>query len=323
MRTSVKVCIIVAASLMLLGALIFGVTLALGGIDIIRFGGVEYVEREYGIDYEFKNISIKDKTADIEILPSRDSKTRVVCQESKGLSYTVSANAEGTLEIELVDSRKWYEHISLFSIGESGITLYLPEGEYGALTIAESVGDVEISEDFSFESIDVSLSTGDIECYASAKELLKMKSSTGDIHLEGATAGCIDLSVTTGRVSVAAIKCEGDFSLKVSTGKANLVGVECGSFYSTGDTGDLAMKGVVAEELFRIERSTGDVSFENCDAAEIYVTTDTGDVRGSLLSDKVFMVETDTGDVDVPKSTTGGRCEIVTDTGDIEIVVRQ
>lgn len=322
MRTSVKVCIIVAASLMLLGALAFGVALALGGLNVVKFGGVEYVEREYLIDYEFENISIKDKTADIKILPTKDSKARVVCQESRWLGYTVSANAEDTLEIELVDSRKWYEHISLFSIGKSEITLYLPAGEYGKLTVLSSTSDVDISEEFSFEGIDISLSTGNVECYASAKGLLRIKAGTGDIHLEGASAGKVDLSVSTGRVSVASLECEGDVSLKVSTGKANLAGVDCKSFFSTGDTGDLAMKGVVAEELFRIERSTGDVSFDGCDASEIYVTTDTGNVLGSLLSDKVFIVDTDTGRVNVPKSITGGRCEIKTDTGDVKITVK-
>ena len=70
-----------------------------------------------------------------------------------------------------------------------------------------------------------------------------------------------------------------------------------------------------------MERSTGDVRMEGCDAAEIFILTDTGDVAGSLLSDKVFVVETDTGDVDVPRSAAGGRCEITTDTGDIRITV--
>ena len=322
MRRATKVCIIVAASLMLMGALVLGVGLALGGGETIRFGGVEYVEHEYRIDYEFENISIKCKTADINFLPSSDSAARVVCSESDNLRYTVSANAEGTLEIELVDSRKWYEHISFFSIGKSEINVYLPAGEYGALSIEGSTGDVDIPEEFAFESVDVSLNTGDVECYASAKGLLKIKASTGDIHLEGVTAGALELSVSTGRVSVSSVKCEGDVSLKVSTGKADLVGVDCKSFFSTGDTGGLVMKDVVAEGIFSIERSTGDVSFDGCDAAEIYVTTDTGDVRGSLLSAKVFITETDTGKVDVPKSTTGGRCEIKTDTGDVKITVK-
>lgn len=83
------------------------------------------------------------------------------------------------------------------------------------------------------------------------------------------------------------------------------------------------MKNVIATEKFSIERSTGDVTFDGADAAEIFVKTDTGDVKGSLLTDKVFITETDTGRVDVPKTTIGGRCEITTDTGDISIEIKK
>ena len=58
---------------------------------------------------------------------------------------------------------------------------------------------------------------------------------------------------------------------------------------------------------------------ELCDAEEIGIKTDTGDVTGSLLSEKVFHARTDTGRIEVPKTTGGGLCEIVTDTGDVRI----
>ena len=51
------------------------------------------------------------------------------------------------------------------------------------------------------------------------------------------------------------------------------------------------------------------------------ITTDTGNVKGSLLSEKVFIVSTDTGKKQVPNTITGGRCEITTDTGDIIISI--
>ena len=82
------------------------------------------------------------------------------------------------------------------------------------------------------------------------------------------------------------------------------------------------MKNVNASGVFSITRSTGDVEFDACDASEIYVKTDTGDVTGTLLSDKIFFAESDTGKVSVPKSVTGGRCEISTDTGRIDITVK-
>ena len=39
--------------------------------------------------------------------------------------------------------------------------------------------------------------------------------------------------------------------------------------------------------------------------------------------EKVFLVQTDTGNVDVPRSVTGGACEITTDTGDVRITVQK
>lgn len=63
------------------------------------------------------------------------------------------------------------------------------------------------------------------------------------------------------------------------------------------------------------------MEFNHCDAETICVNTDTGSVTGTLLTDKVFIIETDTGSVDVPKSITGGRCEITTDTGNIRITI--
>ena len=99
--------------------------------------------------------------------------------------------------------------------------------------------------------------------------------------------------------------------------------IECKNVISSGNTGDISLKNVNAAEKISIERSTGDVRFDGCDAAEIFVKTDTGDVAGTLLSDKVFIVETDTGSVDVPKTVTGGQCEITTSTGDINISIKK
>ena len=56
---------------------------------------------------------------------------------------------------------------------------------------------------------------------------------------------------------------------------------------------------------------------------ELFVKTDTGDISGSLLSDKIFLTETDTGSIKVPQSVNGGKCELTTDTGDIRITVSE
>ena len=44
-------------------------------------------------------------------------------------------------------------------------------------------------------------------------------------------------------------------------------------------------------------------------------------MTGSMLTEKVFQVKTETGRIDVPDTITGGRCKISTDTGNILITL--
>ena len=131
----------------------------------------------------------------------------------------------------------------------------------------------------------------------------------------------MELSVSTGDVTVSDVSCAGHTTIRVSTGDSRLTNVTCQSLTSKGNTGDLTLTNVLAAEAFSIERSTGDVKFEACDAAELSVKTDTGKVSGTLLSDKVFITKTSTGTISVPECLSGGRCAITTSTGDIRIQI--
>ena len=126
---------------------------------------------------------------------------------------------------------------------------------------------------------------------------------------------------STGRITAKTIVCEGDIKVTVNTGDVKILDSVCKSLFTEGDSGDLFAENLIAKERFVIERDTGDVTLEKCDAAEIYIDTSTGDVWGVLLSDKTFFVETDTGEIEIPRGTSGGRCEIKTGTGDIEIEI--
>ena len=139
--------------------------------------------------------------------------------------------------------------------------------------------------------------------------------------MEDLSAGSLDVTVSTGHITASQIRCNGDTSIQVTTGKAFLRDMTCNALTSTGNTGDLVLENVTAAQSFSIIRSTGDVTFKGCDAGELSVKTDTGDISGSLRSDKLFIAQTGTGHIHVPKTVTGGRCEMTTSTGDIEITV--
>ncbi len=319
MRKCVKIWLIVAASLVLLGIFLFGGAMMSLRWDFRKLYTVQHETNHHEIAEDFSDITVNTDTADVTFIPSGNGKTEVTCVDEKNLAHSVTVK-DGTLVIELVDTRKWYEYIGI-NIGSTAVTVSLPEGEYGALTVKSSTGDIEIPKDFSFESIDILGSTSDVDCDASVEGAMKIHLDTGDMEMKSLSAGALDLAVTTGKIEISGVTCVGDATVKVSTGKAYLTDVTCKNLTSSGNTGDLFLKNVIAAGKFSIERSTGDVSFDACDAAELFVVTDTGDVRGSLRSDKIFVTRTDTGRIDVPKSVIGGQCEITTDTGDIKIQI--
>ncbi len=298
MKKSTKIWLIIATSLVALGCIMFSALMTVNEWDFTKLNTAKYETNTYEVTEAFNRISMLTDTADILFVRSDDKVCKVVCYEMSNMKHATTVQ-DDTLTIKVIDDRKWYDHIGI-TWGTPKITVYLPETEYDSLVIKEDTGDIDIPKDFIFRGMDISVSTGDVTIYASASDVIKIKTSTGDIKGSNVT-------------------CEGDIVINVSTGKVNITDIKCKSLISDGSTGDVSLKNVIATEKFSIARSTGDVKFDDCDATEIWIKTDTGDVTGKLLSEKIFITKTSTGDINVPKSTNGGKCEITTSTGDIHI----
>jgi len=309
----------IIAALILLGAgiLICGISLAATGFDIKKLSNETFETNTYEVREAFEDISIETVTDDIEFVLSEDSKCSVVCLETEKASHDVKVE-DHTLKISTHDSRKWFDFFD-FSFQTPKITVYLPEAQYAALSISDSTGDIGLPEHLTFDEINIRLTTGDVSCSSSCKSHMKIEAGTGDINVQDVSAGQMTLSVTTGNIRVTSAQCEGIMELHVTTGDTRLEGVTGMAVRSTGTTGDLIMKNVLASDTFGLERGTGDIRLDSCDAGSITAKTTTGDITGTLLSDKVFITHTGTGDVHVPASTEGGSCELTTSTGDIFI----
>ena len=321
MGKGTKIWLIVAAVLVLVGCVTVGGVVVALGFDLGGLAADRLETFEHEIGEVPQGISIHTAEADVTVVPSTDGVCRVVCNEQKNVKHTVSVK-DGVLLVEVVDTRKWYEHI-VFGWGRSpSVTVQLPQGEHGALSVRTTTGDTAIAKDFCFASITVEGTTGDVTSAASATGDIRIETTTGDIHLTEGTAASLSLSVTTGKITATSVTVAGAVSAHVGTGDAVFLDVACESLSSTGSTGDLYLRGVVATGSLLLERSTGDIELEACDAAALKLETTTGDVEISLLSDKSFFAESTTGDIDIPRHTAGGRCEITTTTGDIEAVVK-
>ncbi|MCR5824451.1 MAG: DUF4097 domain-containing protein [Lachnospiraceae bacterium] len=316
MQTNNRKLLTAAGALILCGAVLFIITMGRSKWDFNAMSTIKMVSKEYEFNEKIQSISIDADTTDITFRASDTDRCRIEVYEDEKMPHRVKVD-DGKLSIRPEDQRKWYEHIVFFSFGSPKLTVYLPAKAYTALRIDLSTGDVVIPDDFSFGEIDITTSTGDVSCEASSDGRLKIGCDTGNIDLKGIKASDLMLSVSTGHIYVTDAKVKKSITFHVSTGKSKLTDVTCENITSEGSTGDADMENVIASGTVKIKRSTGHVKLEKCDAYELFIKTSTGKVSGSFLTDKVFITSSDTGKIDVPKTISGGRCEITTDTGNI------
>ncbi len=321
MRKATKVWLVVAAFLMIVGLIIFAVVMTKYNWDFVKLSTQKYETNAYEITEDFNNISINTDTADIIFTLSQDEKCKVECYEESQAKHSVTA-IDDTLAIKTTNKKYWYEYIGI-NFDCPKITVYLPKAEYTALSINQDTGDILLPKDFKFSSADISSSTGDVDFFANASNSIKIKTSTGNICVKDASVKALNLSASTGNITLSNVICEKDINIGLSTGKAYLTDAQCKNLISSASTGDITLNNIISKEKFSIKTSTGDVCLDSSDAKEIFIETDTGNVKGGLLTDKVFITNTDTGSVDVPKTVNGGKCEIITDTGDIKITINK
>lgn len=196
----------------------------------------------------------------------------------------------------------------LFAVSDDNscrVVCYEQENIKHSATVRDDTLVIDVADEREwFEYIGINSNRPKMTVYLPETEYssLFIKGSTGDIEMpKDFKFEAVDISLSTGDVKFFASAFN---RIKIKT-----------------STGDISLNNVISTGNFSIKSSTGDVKFDGCDAAEIYVKTDTGNVSGTLLTDKVFVTDTDTGSVDVPKTVTGGKCEINTNTGDITMKI--
>ncbi len=249
------------------------------------------------INEEFNDIRVDIHTYDLNIYLTEGTVSKAEYSESKHYSVEIKV-VNNVLSIKQTDNRKFYD--MLFNFGKYEIDLYLTQDMINSLDVTCSTGDIKIKNGFTFENVNVDSSTGDFMCNSSITRDLNVKISTGSIYLNDITVG-------------GNVKCIG------STGDFIFENVNSGSLNIKIGTGDTLLSNVIVTNDFVMVGSTGDLVLDGFDAANIDVKVSTGSVTGTILTDKVFQCNASTGDVVVPKTTTGGICKIKTSTGNIII----
>lgn len=311
MKKVVLIPLIVGASLLVVGSVVFGVA----------FANQKTIETEtvtYSIDKQFKNIEAKLGVSDVEFKVSSESK--IVFEQIKKHYVTADIQNE-TLLLNETDSRPWYE--KMFGFYKIKTTIYLPETSFNNLNFTSGTGDITIPQGYEFNNLKINLSTGDVDVKSNIKEEANIKTSTGSISLEKANPTSLKLEASTGRINVKDVSVNGDALIKTSTGRHIIENLKAINLVESASNGSINISNSLVEKHVDLHTSTGDISFLESDAETLEVEASTGDVNMSLLSGKTFEVTTSTGKQVIPPSTSGaGLCRIKTSTGNINVTVK-
>lgn len=338
MKKAIIISLIVAGALVLVGAGLFAGAMSAASWDFGALQTTKYEPVTYEVAEDFTNISIQTIESSIEFRTALDGKCKVECMESEHLTYSVSVQ-EGTLKITTKDTRQWYHNIGIFNTQRQNMTVYLPMEVYESLQIESNTGTVQAPSELLFGDVRVKLNTGMMKWESGVAHSMSVKTDTGFVQIKnvnmdgalsvetdtgradvnGAKAQSIQVETKTGKAIVTDAIAKSTLHVTTTTGNAELNGCRAVDVFVETTTGKAKLADVVASGKMDIDTDTGDVVLDGCDAAEIEIETDTGDVNGTLLTPKIINTQTDTGRVDVPRGTSGGICEITTDTGDISI----
>ena len=276
--------------------------------------------REFDLSsYSIKSFNFDCDTSDIEFVPTTDSTMKVVYKETEKVFHTEEVK-DDTLFIKQVEDIKWYERVFTFDWTPKKATIYLPAGAYQNLKVENSTGEFKVPHDFSFDSADVELSTGNIRFCSDVINDTKIKTSTGDVYLENISTKSLTVKRSTGDLSMKKINVDGEINIEGDTGKVGAVEVRSASIKIKSSTGDVALNDVKTTGELSIETSTGDVSFADIDFATGNIKTSTGDVKGTLSTPKFVDADSNTGNQDIDSDRTIPESLTVrTSTGDIKI----
>lgn len=320
MKHSKKIALIVAVALIAVGTVAAFGAWAASGFDFKKMGTVDCVTKTYAIEEAFTDISVKNAGCDIRFAPSDDGSCKIVCTESEKISHSVTVQ-DNTLTVERQDQGKWYERIGIFR-SSMEITVYLPQSEYASLHITGTSGTIDIPRDFTFGTATLETASGDINFFSAVRSDLSVETASGDLHIRGVGLKSLRAQTDSGDITLSSVKAEALLSMQTTSGDIELTDVECGNATAQSSSGEITFSGLIAAETIHIESTSGDVDLLECDAHSLSIRTTSGDVCGSLLTDKVFFADTDSGNISLPKTTTGGVCEISSVSGDIRFTVK-
>lgn len=352
-----KTAILVALLLILMGGILTMIGYTMTGNDLTQLNTEKLTQESRTITEPFEHIHIRTGSSDVRILPSSDGSCSVVCDDESETQYHIISVEDGILLIHQVTEPMFFGVMLQY---DPVVTVYLPESQYGSLVVDGAAGSIlDVDTSFTFESAQLTLSSGDIHFRASLTHDLSARTSSGDIRLSGCHVGgntqvdassggialsglktkvlaangssgdilledihaqAIQTSAYSGSITLSGCEVEQDVSVQATSGEMELSEVTALSLTGNASSGDFRLYSVFINGQLSLETTSGSIFLDSSDAQSLFLRTSSGEVSGTLLSPKFFITHTSSGMVEVSDpDPDGGRCEVTTSSGDIKI----
>ena len=290
--------LITAFMLILIGGLLFLAALSRVGFDVKKLGGREYETEEISLTDPFTSIKtdLMDCSFILNVDPFNRTRAVLTCSEDSPVTLTVEG---GVLTVTQKDTRPWYRRIGFFAFGGASVELYLPHDLRPDLHAESMSGDFRAGGLVGLGAAQVKTVSGDIEWNGASADKLEVRTSSGDISLARASVPRgITIDTTSGDVSLS--DCGTDSTLFVHT-----------------TSGDIEFKNVMAAETLTTETVSGQFKADGADAGFASLKTTSGDLLlGDLTVEGECIIKTTSGDVHFLRAA-AGKISVETVSGDV------
>ena len=337
MSRTIKIALIAAGFLMAAGLIITFISVASTGFDTQEISDGDYVERTFKLEDDFESIYVDATSEDISFYET-DGQSYVVSFQRDDIDVKVGIS-NNTLKVE-TEMTNWFSMGINFQ--NPTIKIYLNKTAFaGDLTIKSSSGNVDVPSTLQFSNAFLKSTSGDIAMSAQVSNRVQTDASSGNIVIYGLKAKAFEGDTSSGNITLTSCSFDNDSKITCSSGDITVKDSEFGSLLTETTSGDQRMNGVNVSGSLSCESSSGemdlvgsyagsfignatsgDITFDRFDSRKINIETSSGEVEGTLLSDKLFNVRTNSGDIDVPSPRGEDECNITTTSGDVEIKVK-
>lgn len=340
MRKSVKVILIIASSLVGIGILFLGLSIAFGGMNLIfkPSGSGSYTVLTATFD-EVDVLEISDVSNDVRIVKSDSDEVKVTYGMSENFGYYLK-QIDDTLIIEYDDFREWYEFIGIFSLRNQDLVVELPEKALEKLTVKTVSGNIKATEILADETVlqstsgnitaggnagELSASTvsGDIQLNTdTVAENVKISATSGELRLSGDFGGDLEVSTMSGDINLRDILAKAA-NISTTSGDIEAKALYLASAEVDSMSGDIEFNDVTCSDDMTVDTTSGDMELEFVDADNYFISSTSGEVDAKILTAKVYNVKSTSGSIEVPQTVMldGGIFSAETTSGDIEVKV--